>query len=236
MILGDSCTRHCKFCAVLKKKYAAPDPSEPGRIAEAVAKLGLQHVVITSVTRDDLSDGGAGHFVETIAAVHQRVPQVSVEVLTPDFSGKEELWEKLLHSPLAVFNHNVETVPRLYAHIRPQAEYGRSLRMLRFFKDRSPFAIKSGIMVGLGETRDEVQEVLHDLKDHGCSIVTIGQYIRPSKQQLEVVEYVEPRVFEEYRSYGTALGLTVFAGPWVRSSYCAGELLQELNRSRSVMP
>lgn len=223
MILGDTCTRHCAFCAVQKGMPAPVDPDEPRKIAEAVKKLGLDYVVITSVTRDDLPDGGASQFrnVGTALVAVQDSRKLKIEFLIPD---NLEL-DKLIAAQPYVINHNLETVPRLYPKVRPQADYRRSLKILRYIKDKSPsIYTKSGIMVGLGETNSEVEQVLRDLKAVGCDIVTIGQYLRPSKQNLEVERFVEPEDFRAYERLGLKLGfLSVVSGPFVRSSYRAGE-------------
>jgi lipoic acid synthetase len=199
------------------------DPEEPKRVAEAATKLNLGHVVVTSVTRDDLPDGGAEHFARTVKALREFLPKATVELLVPDFLGDWKALEVVLLARPDVLNHNVETVPRLYPLVRPQADYLRSLELLRRAKERFPSLLtKSGFMVGLGETREEVEEVLEDLKNSGCDIVTIGQYLRPSMRHLPVSEYVPPEVFEYYRRYALCLGfLGVASGPFVRSSYHA---------------
>jgi lipoyl synthase len=224
LILGNSCTRSCSFCAVAKEGAAQLDKAEKMKVLEAVKKLTLKHVVITSVTRDDLADGGVGQFKDVVELLKKELPEVTIELLTPDFLGKEQLWSQLLESDFEIFNHNIETVPRLYEKIRPEAEYGRSLKMLQYFKEKSKVKVKTGLMVGLGEADSEVFQVLNDIKDV-CELVTIGQYLRPSKQQSEVARYVEPEIFEQYKSYGENLGLQVFAGPWVRSSYQAEQFV-----------
>jgi len=222
MILGDVCTRGCGFCSIDKGRVPlAPDPSEPGNIALTVKELGLRHVVITSVTRDDLHHGGAAQFALTIKAIKDNISGISVEVLTPDFKGDIDALRLVFDAGPDIFNHNLETVERLYPVVRPQAIYGRSLDVLRLASDSGIFT-KSGIMVGLGETVDEVKTVLHDLKGAGCDAVTIGQYLRPTRENLEVVEYVEPEVFALYERYGVEAGLKyVYSGPFVRSSYNA---------------
>lgn len=223
LILGDICTRNCRFCAVQKGHPLPPDPEEPKRVAEAAKQLTLEHVVVTSVTRDDLPDGGAEHFVRTVEALRKFLPEATVELLIPDFLGDWKALEVVLSVHPDVLNHNVETVPRLYPLVRPQADYFRSLELLRRAKERFPSLLtKSGFMVGLGETQKEVEEVLQDLKDSGCDIVTIGQYLRPSMRHLPVSEYVLPEVFEYYRRYALRLGfLGVASSPFVRSSYRA---------------
>ncbi|KKM10199.1 lipoyl synthase [Clostridiales bacterium PH28_bin88] len=225
MILGNTCTRNCRFCAVEGGETVPVDPEEPSRIAEAVEKLGLRHAVITSVTRDDLPDGGAGHFVASIKAIRTRTPQVVVEVLTPDFAGKHSSIDLVITAHPDIYNHNVETVPRLYPRVRPQAGYLRSLALLERVKvkDETIFT-KSGLMVGLGESFAEVRGVMQNLRDAGCDIITIGQYLRPSPAHLDVVEYVPPEAFEDYRAMGEEMGfLHVAAGPFVRSSFNAQE-------------
>ncbi|MGQ9622472.1 MAG: lipoyl synthase [Candidatus Caldatribacteriaceae bacterium] len=223
LILGDICTRSCRFCAVQKGRPLPPDPEEPKRVAEAAKQLNLKHVVVTSVTRDDLPDGGAEHFARTVKALREFLPEATVELLVPDFLGDRKALEVVLSARPDVLNHNVETVPRLYPLVRPQADYFRSLELLRKAKERFPSLLtKSGFMVGLGETREEVEEVLGDIKNSGCDIVTIGQYLRPSMRHLPVSEYVLPEVFEHYRRYALRLGfLGVASDPFVRSSYHA---------------
>ncbi len=225
MILGDTCTRDCRFCAVTHGEPAAPDLEEPARVAEAAARLGLRFVVLTCVTRDDLPDGGAGQFVATMAALRERLPGVDIEVLTSDFAGDVAPLERVLAARPTVYNHNVETAPRLQEIVRPQADYERSLAVLRHAAERAlGVVIKSGLMVGLGETPREVGEVLEDLADAGCSVVTIGQYLRPSPAHLPVARYVPPEEFAEYERIGLERGLQrVISGPFVRSSYHAAD-------------
>jgi lipoic acid synthetase len=227
LILGDTCTRSCRFCAVKKGVPLPPDPEEPRRVAEAARTLNLRHVVVTSVTRDDLPDGGAEHFAKTIQAIRECLPQATVEVLVPDFQGSAEALEVVLAACPDVLNHNVETVPRLYPLVRPQADYARSLELLRRTKVRYPgILVKSGLMVGLGETQKEVEAVLWDLKEVGCDVVTIGQYLRPTAWHLPVAAYVPPEVFAYYREYALRLGFRgVASGPFVRSSYRAEEFV-----------
>jgi|UniRef100_A0A7V3YI57 lipoic acid synthetase len=227
LILGDTCTRSCRFCAVKKGIPLPPDPEEPRRVAEAARTLNLRHVVVTSVTRDDLPDGGAEHFAKTIQAIRECLPQATVEVLVPDFQGSAEALEVVLAACPDVLNHNVETVPRLYPLVRPQADYARSLELLRRTKVRYPgILVKSGLMVGLGETQKEVEAVLWDLKEVGCDVVTIGQYLRPTAWHLPVAAYVPPEVFAYYREYALRLGFRgVASGPFVRSSYRAEEFV-----------
>lgn len=227
LILGNVCTRSCRFCAVAKGTPGPLDPEEPERVAEAAQRLNLKHVVVTSVTRDDLPDGGAGHFAATIGAIRRVLPQATVEVLVPDFQGKEEALDTVLAARPDVLNHNVETVPRLYPSVRPQAHYERSLWLLKRAKEKAPGILtKSGLMVGLGETREEVEGVLRDLRGVQCDIVTIGQYLRPSVHHLPVAAYVPPEEFAYYREYALRLGfLGVASGPFVRSSYRAEEFV-----------
>ena len=229
LIMGDVCTRRCRFCAVEKGIPQPLDPEEPRRVGEASRQLGLKHVVVTSVTRDDLSDGGASHFVATIREIRKALPFSTVEVLTPDFQGREEDLRVVAKEEPEVFNHNVETVPRLYPLVRPLASYQRSLTILERVKEISPSVItKSGLMVGLGEKKEEVIEVLKDLKRVGCDVVTIGQYLRPSSRHLEVKEYVPPQVFAWYEDVAYFLGFRgVASGPLVRSSYLAEKFVGE---------
>ena len=224
MILGDICTRACSFCNVTTgRPYAAPSPDEPRAVAEAARRMGLRHVVVTCVTRDDLRDGGAGQFAATIRALRDALADATVEVLTSDFHGNAEAVRVVVEARPDYFNHNVETVPRLYDFVRPGSRFERSIAVLREAKRLDPTLVtKSGLMVGLGERRDEVVGVLRRLLDAGCEIVTIGQYLQPKREKLDVVEYVEPHVFDEYREIGEAMGLrAVFSGPFVRSSYMA---------------
>lgn len=225
MILGRQCTRNCRFCAVAPGSPAPPDPSEPDRVAAAVRELGLNHVVITSVTRDDLPDGGAGHFAAVIRALRSSRPEATVEILTPDFRGNRTALESVVAAGPDVYNHNIETVPRLYAAVRPGADYGRSLTLLRRVKESAPgMMTKSGLMAGLGETEEEILEVLRDLRAAGCEMLTIGQYLRPSQAHLPVAEYVPPERFAAWAAEARAMGFRhVAAGPLVRSSFHAGE-------------
>lgn len=223
MILGDRCTRGCGFCAVPKARHPAPpDPNEPAHVAQMARAMNLRHVVVTSVNRDDLPDGGAVHFAETIRAIRAALPAATIEVLTPDFLGDLDAVTTVLEARPDVFNHNVETVPRLYPRVRPQARYERSLAVLEFAARNGGTLVKSGLMVGLGERCEEVEEVLRDLRRCGVSIVTIGQYLQPTRRNLPVAEYVPPERFEAYRETGLRLGFrAVFSGPFVRSSYMA---------------
>ncbi|HHY39452.1 MAG TPA: lipoyl synthase [Clostridia bacterium] len=223
MILGDTCTRRCSFCGVKKGIPSLPDPREAERVAEAAARLGLKFVVVTSVTRDDLPDGGAKIFADTISAIRDRIPECGVEVLVPDFRGDREALKTVVGAKPDVLNHNVETIKRLYPSVRPGARYERTLTLLKSVKEIDPDIVtKSGFMVGLGECDEEVYGLLKDLKDSGCDIVTIGQYLRPSFRHHAVMRYVEPEVFKQYEKWGRDLGLRkVVAGPLVRSSYLA---------------
>ncbi len=229
LIMGGVCTRGCRFCAIETCPPEPLDAGEPARVAEAAARMGLSHVVITSVTRDDLSDGGAAHFVATIQAVREMLPEVAVEVLTSDFGGSEASIDAVAAARPDVFNHNVETVPRLYPEVRPQADYARSLRVLaRVRETQADLPTKSGLMLGLGETHAEVVEVLRDLRDSGVEMLTLGQYLRPSKAHLPVTEFVEPAEFAALAREAYAMGFSAVASaPFVRSSYHAGELADE---------
>ncbi len=226
MILGDVCTRRCPFCDVAHGRPDPIDTAEPQHLAETVLAMGLKYVVITSVDRDDLRDGGAGHFADCIAALRDTAPTVRVEVLVPDFRGRvARALERLVATPPDVFNHNLETVPRLYREARPGADYAGSLKLLEDFKARCPAVpTKSGIMLGLGEERGEVEQVLQDLRAHGCDMVTIGQYLQPSRDHLPVSRYVPPEEFAELGEAARALGFAnVASGPLVRSSYHADQ-------------
>ncbi len=233
LILGNCCTRNCKFCAVPHgRPEGPPDPDEPRHVAEASAELGLKFVVVTSVTRDDLADGGAAHFAATIRALKARIPGVGVEVLTPDFHGKRELIQLVLEAGPTVFNHNIETVERLSAEIRSVATYRRTLEVLAMAGELAQGAIpiKSGLMVGLGEHDDEVEQTLRDLRSAGVSIVTIGQYLPPSKSHWPLQRYVTPEKFEEWGNLARQLGFArVASAPLVRSSYHAGELWKNVH-------
>ncbi|MBN2796357.1 MAG: lipoyl synthase [Clostridia bacterium] len=230
MILGTTCTRNCKFCNVEGGTPNLPDPHEPKNIAIGIKELGLKHAVITSVTRDDLEDEGAGHFVKCIEEIKALNPSTSIEVLTPDFNGKEELIQQVVFAKPNVFNHNIETVKRLYNTVRPEASYAQSLYVLKYIKEVDPkMATKSGIMVGLGETEEEVFETLKDLREVGCDIVTIGQYMQPSEKHIDLVEYVHPDVFKRYEEKAYALGFSAVASsPLVRSSYKALESYNQM--------
>lgn len=224
MILGDLCTRRCPFCDVAHGKPLPPDPAEPLNLARTIAALGLKYVVITSVDRDDLRDGGARHFVDCIRAVREKAPHTKIEVLVPDFRGRLDVaLDVLAQCPPDVMNHNLETVPRLYRQARPGADYAHSLMLLKRFKARFPgIPTKSGLMVGLGETDDEIIAVMRDLRAHEVDMLTIGQYLQPSAHHLPVLRYVEPAVFDAFSREAAAMGFTHAAcGPLVRSSYHA---------------
>jgi len=221
MILGDTCTRNCGFCAVNKGTPRAIEHDEPERVAEAARRLALKYVVVTSVTRDDLPDGGAAHFAATIAAV-RLATDARVEVLTPDFNGDTNSIDAVINAQPDVYNHNVETVPRLYPLVRQQADYARSLALLERVARSGKSIAKSGLMVGLGETDAEIFSVMDALASAGCEMLTIGQYLRPSEQHLPIERFVEPATFDKYKEEGLRRGLRwVEAGPFVRSSYCA---------------
>jgi lipoic acid synthetase len=226
MLLGDRCTRRCGYCSVSTARPLAPDPEEPARVADAAARLGLRHVVLTAVARDDLRDGGAAHFAAAVREVRRRLPGARVEVLTPDFKGDREALAAVLEAGPDVFNHNIETVPRLFPRVRAQGSYRLSLRLLEALKDLRPGQVtKSGLMVGLGETDEEVDEVLADLRAAGVDIVTLGQYLRPTRAHAPVERYVTPEGFRRIEARARALGFpTVYAGVFVRSSFNAEEV------------
>ena len=236
MILGNLCTRGCGFCSVPKGSAAKHDftldREEPANVARMAASLALRYVVITSVNRDDLPDGGSAHFAETVREVRRALPSSRIEVLTPDFCGDVDAVARVLDAGPDVFNHNMETVPRLYRRVRPQANYEQSLRVLHFAKKYRPAALtKSGLMVGLGEQRAEVEQLLRDLVAARVDVATIGQYLQPTRRNLPVAEYVLPEQFDAYRDAGLAAGLRmVFSGPYVRSSYMAEMVNEEASR------
>lgn len=223
MLLGDVCTRNCGYCAVAHGRPLAVDPDEPDRVADGVERLGLRHVVVTSVDRDDLADGGAGHFAATARAIKRRVPSCTVEVLTPDFKGDPDAVAVVVDAPIDVFNHNTETVPRLYKLARPGGRYDRCLGLLARAKQRRPALLtKTGLMLGLGEEPDEVRAVLADLRQVGCDILTLGQYLRPTTRHLPLVRYLPPEEFAALGDHARELGFRhVESGPLVRSSYHA---------------
>src|SRR5665213_1104848 len=227
MILGNRCTRGCGFCSVPKGNPRIHDmrldPAEPAHVADMAARMNLRYVVITSVNRDDLADGGSVHFAEAVREVRSALPDARVEVLTPDFKGDMAAVARVLDAVPHVFNHNMETVPRLYRRVRPQANYRQSLNVLRFARTHRPQVMtKSGFMVGLGETPAEVEQLLRDLRDRDVEVATIGQYLQPTRRNLAVADYVTPEQFDRYRDFGLSLGFKmVFSGPLVRSSYMA---------------
>lgn len=230
LILGKICTRNCGFCAVEHGSPLPLDDREPEEVGSAIGKMGLRYVVITSVTRDDLPDGGASHFAGTIGAVRKLGSGIKVEVLIPDFDGKPSPLKVVLDARPDVLNHNVETIARLYSKVRPQGGYRRSLQLLRRSKKSHPEILtKSGFMLGLGEAGDEVLELLQDLRETGCDLLTIGQYLQPRPDRLPVFRYVPPEEFEEYRRIGKGMGFKgVASGPFVRSSFHASQMFQEL--------
>jgi lipoic acid synthetase len=230
LIMGSRCTRNCRFCSIAQGPAEPPDPVEPDRVAAAARQMGLSYVVITSVTRDDLTDGGAGFFAKTIEAVHRRIPSAKVEVLIPDFQGNAPALQTVLDAHPDVLNHNIETVPRLYPIVRPQARYRRSLQLLSRVQKYAPgLPIKSGLMLGLGESFEEIRSTLKDLIDAGCRILTLGQYLRPSKAHLPVKRFVPPAEFENWKHTALEMGFSeVASGPFVRSSYHARELYQAM--------
>lgn len=230
LLMGDICTRTCRFCSVSKGLPFPLDDSEPYRIAEAAQKMGLKHVVLTSVNRDELPDQGAQHFALTIQLLYKAIAGVVVEVLTPDFQGRRDCIAEVLAAGPSVFNHNIETVPRLYKKVRPGSKYDRSLTVLALAKEIAPkIHTKSGLMLGLGETLMEVQEVLHDLRSVNCDFLTLGQYMQPTKTQLPVKRYVTPNEFQELGKFAKSLGFkVVHSGPLVRSSYHAQDLARQL--------
>lgn len=228
MILGDTCTRSCGFCAVKVGRPNELDLKEPRRVADAVKELNLRHVVITSVDRDDLKDGGASIFSETVRLIRQEMPNTTIEILIPDFKGDEFAFNIIMQNPPDILNHNLETVPRLYPFVRPQAKYKRSLELLLWFKEHN-LRTKSGIMVGIGEQSEEVLALMHDLVDYKCDILTIGQYLQPTKEHLPVDRYVTPDEFRMYKTEGLKMGFKIVeSGPLVRSSYHADVQAREI--------
>lgn len=234
LLLGDICTRNCTFCAVKKGVPCPVDEKEPQHLAEAVEKLGLRHVVITSVTRDDLPDGGAAHFARTIARLQEQDMGLTVEVLIPDFGGSLRSLKMVVDAHPDVINHNLETVPRLYPQVRPKADFQRSLRLLGQARELdSHIVTKSGLMVGLGETRDELLQAMEELRKVNCDLLTIGQYLQPSAHHHPVVRYVPPEEFVEYESLGKAMGFCdVASAPLVRSSFNAAQLYEKARMKR----
>lgn len=234
MIMGKNCTRNCRFCIVSKGALENLDPEEPKNVARAAKTMNLKHVVVTSVTRDDLSDGGAAHFAQTIREIKAALPDSTVEVLIPDFKGVAESLDIVIRERPDVIGHNVETVPSLYSTVRPQADYQRSMGVLKYVKETAPdILVKTGIMVGLGETEDEIIAVMNDLVAISCDIMTIGQYLRPSKDHLDIKEYITPETFERYKAIGEGMGIRFIAsGPLVRSSYKASEAIKAIRGER----
>ncbi|WP_439566151.1 lipoyl synthase, partial [Gloeocapsopsis crepidinum] len=238
LIMGPACTRACPYCDIdFEKKPKALDPTEPERLAEAVRRMRLNHVVITSVNRDDLPDGGASQFVRCITAIREVSPQTTIEVLIPDLCGNWDALEIILQAQPEVLNHNTETIPRLYRRVRPQGNYDRTLELLRRSRDLAPWVYtKSGLMVGLGETDAEIRAVMADLRAVDCDILTLGQYLQPSQKHLNVAQFVTPEQFDAWKQFGEELGfLQVVSSPLTRSSYHAEqvrELMQRYPRSR----
>lgn len=228
MIMGNQCTRNCRFCNVTHGSPSKLDPQEPEHVAEAVKQLDLKHVVVTSVTRDDLSDCGAEHFAKTIKTIRKLCPDTTIEVLIPDLKGKEKNLDIVIEANPDVINHNIETVERLYDSVRPEANYKRSLFVLKYIKEKAPHILsKTGIMVGLGETDEEVYKIMDDAMNVNDDIFTIGQYLQPSSEHIDLVEYVTPEKFEAYRQTGIKKGFKYIASsPLVRSSYKASEALE----------
>lgn len=226
LIMGPRCTRNCRFCAVEHGPLGLPDPEEPARVAEAAGRLGLRYVVVTSVTRDDLPDGGAALFAATIKAIREKVPDVLVEVLVPDFQGDADALRKVVAARPDVLNHNVETVPRLYPSVRPGAVYRRSLELLSGAKESDPsLPTKSGLMLGLGESSEEIRETLQDLLNARCNLLTLGQYLQPSSGHLPVERFITPEEFAGWKAIALEMGFSqVASGPFVRSSYHAKDL------------
>ena len=228
LILGRVCARDCGFCAVERGAPGPPDEAEPQRVAQAVQKMGLHYVVITSVTRDDLPDGGASSFAKTIRAIRALNPKIKVEVLIPDFKGDQDSLKTVLKESPEILNHNIETIPRFYPRVRPLADYKRSLDLLKKSKKDCPhIPTKSGYMLGFGETREEVLELLRDLKEAGCDFLTIGQYLQPRQDRLPVIRFVPPEEFEEYKRIAERMGFrAVASGPFVRSSFHAAQMFE----------
>lgn len=228
MILGKNCSRNCSFCNVSHNKPEPVDKDEPVKIANAIIALGLDHVVITSVTRDDLKDGGVAHFVKTVEVIREKCRGVTIELLIPDFQGKSESLNKIINACPEIIGHNVETVPSLYPFVRAQSDFERSNWVLKYIKNKEPkIYVKSGIMLGLGESQDEVLKVLKDIRNTGCDIITMGQYLRPSRNHFKVVEYISPEIFDYYRVAAYNRGyLFVQSAPFVRSSFNAGEFFK----------
>lgn len=236
LVLGKQCSRSCGFCDIdFSKKPAAPDPEEPNRVADSVLKLGLRHVVITMVARDDLPDGGAEHLCQVVRQIRKVSPEATVELLTSDFLGNRKAWDLVLAEHPEIFNHNIETVRELTPKVRHTATYDRTLELLSYassHKSNPHMFVKSGIMVGLGETKGQVFATLKDLKDAGCDIVTIGQYLQPNRHKLLVKEFIPPEQFKRYEEYGGCIGIrTMYCGPFVRSSYNANLVIKMANNT-----
>ncbi len=229
LILGSVCTRNCAFCAIQHGRPAPPDDDEPGRVAAAAAQMGLRHVIITSVTRDDLDDGGASHYVKVLKELAWRLPDVTVEVLVPDFRGETNAVDMVLEQSPDVFNHNLETVERLQSQVRPAASYERSLRVLAHAARSGNTFVKSGLMLGLGESEEEVYSTLRDLRSVGCDLLTLGQYLAPSRTHFPVKAFVTPERFDAYARFAYKIGFRgVVSAPLARSSYRAADLFQSL--------
>ena len=231
LILGSRCSRSCRFCSVPEGGLEPPDPQEPKRVARVAREMGLKYVVITSVTRDDLPDGGAENFAETIKEIRNQIPDACVEILIPDFQGSKAALYAVLGAEPDVLNHNIETVPRLYPRVRPQANYHRSLKLIQRAREYNPeLPTKSGLMLGLGESSEEIAQTLQDLLQAHCRILTLGQYLQPSKNHLAVERFIPPEEFEAWREKALKMGFVeVASGPFVRSSYHAKELFQKVN-------
>lgn len=226
LIMGNNCTRNCRYCNITCAKPEALDFDEPLHVAQAVKALGLKYAVITSVTRDDMPDGGAGHFANCIYEIRNIMPDVKIEILTPDFKGNKNSLDTIIKAHPDVFNHNIETVRNVFKNARPQGDYDCSLEVLKYIKNNSDIITKSGLMVGLGETFEDIEQTLLDLKNAGCDIVTIGQYIQPSKEHLEVSKYYTPAEYEDLKAVAEKIGIKHYQiGPLVRSSYRASELI-----------
>lgn len=232
LILGKECTRACGFCDIdFSKTPHPPEEDEPRRVAESAKELGLRHIVITMVARDDLHDGGAAHLARVIQAIREEVPGATVEVLTSDLGGSEQAWNTVIEAQPDIFNHNIETVRTLTPRVRHTATYERTLNLLRYVKDSGArLFVKSGLMVGLGETKEQVKETIRDLHEAGCAIITMGQYLQPNRHKLRVKEFVTPEQFKAYEEYGYQMGVQhMYCGPFVRSSYNAGLVIQRVN-------
>lgn len=226
LIMGGNCTRNCKYCNISCVKPEPIDLEEPKHVAEAVQALGLKYAVITSVTRDDLPDGGAEHFANCIYEIRKLCPDTKIEILTPDFKGNKESLDKIIKAHPDVFNHNIEAVKDIFKTVRPQGDYDCSINVLKYIKENSDIKTKSGLIIGLGETFEQIEQTLTDLKSAGCDIVTIGQYIQPSKQHFEVAKYYIPEEYDELKSLAKKAGIRNYQiGPLVRSSYRASELV-----------